>query len=429
MNNYILQALAVGGMILTGPVSAADSLKDTLENLVSSHKRMNASNADVEAARQNAKAAMGDWYPTLSITASIGHETQNKPADSVNTHYVPREVDAKLTQQLWDFGSSNSAIRSAGLTLEQTTLTRDATRQNLILEGLVAYLNVVRANKLMGFAKGSADNIKRQAELEDARVSRGSGFSTDVLQAKTQLAGAEAKLIQTRGALRSAVNRYRAVFGAPPEDISKLRIPTLPLELLPQSLESAIEETFKSNPQIHAAELSAKIAEEAIVKTRADEFLPTLNAVAEHISKKDKGGTLGNQHENLFKIEYSHSFNLGLTAVNTLKASEQSHISSVNTYGDTRDQIEEQVRNGWDSLETARDNAGYLKNQADIASEFLELARKERKLGNRSLIDVLSGETALINASSDATSAETDVAIAVFSLLGVTGKLESSIFQ
>ncbi|MDP6927867.1 MAG: outer membrane efflux protein, partial [Rhodospirillales bacterium] len=56
-------------------------------------------------------------------------------------------------------------------------------------------------------------------------------------------------------------------------------------------------------------------------------------------------------------------------------------------------------------------------------SEFLALARKERQLGNRSLIDVLSGETAFINATSDATSAETDVAIAVFTLLNNMGRL------
>jgi adhesin transport system outer membrane protein len=60
-----------------------------------------------------------------------------------------------------------------------------------------------------------------------------------------------------------------------------------------------------------------------------------------------------------------------------------------------------------------------LHLQANIASEFLELARRERQLGNRSLIDVLAGETALINASSDAASADTDVAIAVFALLNV----------
>jgi adhesin transport system outer membrane protein len=36
--------------------------------------------------------------------------------------------------------------------------------------------------------------------------------------------------------------------------------------------------------------------------------------------------------------------------------------------------------------------------------------RKERRFGRRSLIDVLAGETALINASSDAASAENSIA-------------------
>ena len=54
------------------------------------------------------------------------------------------------------------------------------------------------------------------------------------------------------------------------------------------------------------------------------------------------------------------------------------------------------------------------------------MARRERQLGNRSLIDVLAGETALINASSDATSADTDVAIAVFTMLNVMGQLDAN---
>ncbi|CAK0779291.1 hypothetical protein WCLP8_90002 [uncultured Gammaproteobacteria bacterium] len=41
----------------------------------------------------------------------------------------------------------------------------------------------------------------------------------------------------------------------------------------------------------------------------------------------------------------------------------------------------------------------------------------ELVLGLRSLIDVLSGETTLINAQSDAASAVADVAIAAFTLL------------
>lgn len=68
-------------------------------------------------------------------------------------------------------------------------------------------------------------------------------------------------------------------------------------------------------------------------------------------------------------------------------------------------------------------DAAHLHNQANIAAEFLDLARKERDLGRRSLIDVLSAETALINASSDAASADTDIALSVYKILNVMGKL------
>ena len=94
---------------------------------------------------------------------------------------------------------------------------------------------------------------------------------------------------------------------------------------------------------------------------------------------------------------------------------------------DLQDQIEEQARNAWSNLQTARENAALLRNQANISAEFLELARKERQLGKRSLIDVLSGETNLINAQSDAASAESDVVIAGLTLLSVMGQLGAEV--
>ena len=53
----------------------------------------------------------------------------------------------------------------------------------------------------------------------------------------------------------------------------------------------------------------------------------------------------------------------------------------------------------------------------------MALAREERRLGTRSLIDVLSGETAEINALSDAEAANSQVAIAAYTLLFIIGEL------
>jgi len=422
-----MAASVLVGFALAAPASTAGTLKEELTNLIARHKTMLAAEADVVAARENVSVAWGDWYPTLDVTGSWGYEKQVKPAGTADTDLTPRELSVSVTQQLWDFGSSNSSIRSSRLTLDQSLATREATRQNLLLQGITAHLNLIRANKLVQFAEGSVSNIKRQAELEDARVQRGSGFSTDVLQAKTQLAGANARVIQTKGGLRTLMNRYRAVFYKTPDDIASLAEPRIPTELLPKTLEEAIQLAHQGNPGLRASRVTADLAEESIVKSNIDEYYPSLEAIAEENHKIDQGGTTGSKLERIIKVELSYDFNLGLTAVNTLKAAKQSHLASVNRYGDTRDLTEEQARNAWDNLQTARENAGYLRNQADIAAEFLELARRERQLGNRSLIDVLAGETALINASSDATSAETNVAVAVFTLLNVMGALSPDV--
>ena len=415
--------------MLIFPKVKAETLKGALESLIRNHKSMIAANADLAAAKESVETAMGGWYPTLDLTANIGNEQRNKQTGSDDSNMVPRNIEMAIKQKIWDFGSTDSSIRSAKLTLQQSIASSDSTRQNLLLQGITAHYNVIRAQTLFDFATASAANIKRQSELENARVQRGSGLSTDVLQAKTQLAGAEARSIQSRGTLRTALNRYKAIFGQTPSNITSLKNPRLPLDRLPTSITDALGFVFKSNPDLNVSRIGTSIASETVRKTRADEFMPIFEASAANNVREDNGGSAGSTQEQIIKLEGTLSLNLGLTGINTLRASKYGHLANTSRYNDLRDQTEEQTRNAWDNLETARDNAIQLHNQANIAAEFLELARKERKLGNRSLIEVLGGETALINASSDAASADTTLAIAIYTLLSIMGEIKPKMFN
>ncbi len=399
-------------------------MTEEIAALIDTHSRIKAAEADLRNAEESAAAAVGGWQPNLSVTSGYGYENQQKGNSTADTSLPTRDLSVSIEQLLWDFGSTDASIERARLAYMQARFNLTATRQSLVLEGVTAYLDVIRQHKLVQFARASVENIKRQAELEDSRVSRGSGFSTDVLQAKTQLAGAESRLTQAQGALKIAFNRYRAVFGHDPGLIDDMSVPATPFVMLPAGIDDAVQIAFEENPGLEAAATDIQIARSDVEQTRADEFFPRIDASATKTLEKDADGTVGENNETLFLVELTYDFGLGFTANNTLEAAKQARIASDNRYIDARDLVEEQVRNAWDNLETARVNAGHLNNQADIAAEFLELARKERSLGNRSLIDVLTGETALINANSDATSAETDVAIAVYSLLTAMGRLE-----
>ena len=85
--------------------------------------------------------------------------------------------------------------------------------------------------------------------------------------------------------------------------------------------------------------------------------------------------------------------------------------------------IKQMLRTTWDGLKTAQQNFQFLTNQARISGEFLELARQERKAGNRTLLDVLGGETALINAQADAIAAQIEVLINSYTLMSLMGGL------
>ena len=84
--------------------------------------------------------------------------------------------------------------------------------------------------------------------------------------------------------------------------------------------------------------------------------------------------------------------------------------------------ITQMLRTTWDGLYRS-EKCRILTNQARISGEFLELARKERQAGNRTLLDVLNGETAFINAQSDAIAAKIEVLINSFTLLSLMGGL------
>ena len=198
-------AVSLLGTICVGGIAAkAESLADLVPGVLSSHDQIKAAEADVRAAKDRVRVAVGAWYPELTLTANYGYENQIKPEGTEDTDLTPRELDVSVTQLIWDFGATNSAVRIAALALEQSKAVLETVRPALLLRSATTYLNVQRAWEVLSYAKRSEGNIKRQTELETALVERGAGFSTDVLQAKVQLAGAQARRIQARGAVQVA---------------------------------------------------------------------------------------------------------------------------------------------------------------------------------------------------------------------------------
>jgi adhesin transport system outer membrane protein len=426
-----LAAIWMGGaalFVMAPAPGGAASLSDLLPQLIKQHNRIKSAEAAVGAAKERVRAAYGGWYPNLNVVSHYGYEKFTKPL-AKDTSLMTRELDFTVTQRVFDFGATASTVKTARLNLDLARSKSALARQSLILAAVTAYLNIFRAREALALARQSEDNIKKQTKLENALVERGAGLATDVLQAKVQLAGAEARRVRAEGALLTAFNRYRAVFGNEPGVLDDMVKPSLPVNRIPETINEAVTKALRNNLQLRSAKITTRIAREAVKSASTVNFLPSLNAIFNVKYKQDVAGLQNFQREMTGTVQLNWPFNLGLTALNTLKASKGDLTAMEKQFADARDQIEEMTRNAWDNLKTVKENAELLHNQANIAGEFLKFARKERILGRRSLLDVLSGETALINAKSNAASADIDVSIAVFTLLDAMDELDLADFE
>ena len=411
------------------PISSQDlntnsdfDLVSSLELVLKNHKLIEASKIDSKAAEFRVKQSKGAYYPSLDVTANYGHERIIKHGPTNDTQLVARDATAKITQTITDFGLRESTVKTSELSLQQSLALEKQIKNDLLLRALTAYLRVIQSRESVKYAVQSVANIKKQTELEDAAVSAGGGLTSDVLQAKTQLAGAQARLIQFEGVLDAAKHEFEYLYGFFPKILNDLKLIKSITDQLPQSIEETVENTMKNNPSLVAARITEDIGKEAINTARSSLF-PTIKGILSHSEKQDFGGIVGFKRESSAKIDFSYPLNLSFSEYAGKDAAVESYLATSTRIRDQENMIKQMVRTTWDGLDTAQKNAEFLSNQARISGEFLELARKERKAGNRTLLDVLGGETALINAQADAIAAKIEVLINSYTLLSLMGGL------
>jgi adhesin transport system outer membrane protein len=284
----------------------------------------------------------------------------------------------------------------------------------------------VRAREVLEYSRRSEASVLNLTKIESSLVELGRGYESNVLQAKVQLASAEARRVRADGALSIADARVAAVFGAlaPKVDYSQVAQPIA--ERLPASLEQAREAALKNNRQLEVGTYRSQALSHRAASVQAREVLPRLELVAERSRRNNWDTTMDKSRvdDNKVLVQLSWSFNLGMAGSSAKSAADQDLQASTQREAETRDLVLEQVAIAWRNLLVARQNSDTLANQVRIAGKFFEMATAERQMGRRTLLDVLSAEVALINAMSDLVSAEVDGNIAALTLLQATGQLD-----
>ncbi|MDA8135676.1 MAG: TolC family protein [Desulfobacteraceae bacterium] len=405
------------------------TLRGWLITVLKNNEEIKSFENQVEQAKARYSQSKGLYYPTMDLRADGGREKINKEfsADTEENRY---NITLRANQLITDFGKTQDSIARSGVLLDQANARLESKRQQVLLQGITAYINIVKARERLRLSRQSEERIKELTGIEKTLVEKQAGLSSDVLQAKSQLAGAMALRVQAEGELSIARNRFQVIFSHALDtvEIEQFTDIEAPFEKLPAMIEEAVSTAQKQNPELMVALFNTQIAEKDIDIAKAA-FYPQLNLYAEALRKDNEDGIKGYSDELSAGMEFRYNlFNGGMDRAALKSALANKNASSYNAEH-AQKIIREQVNNSWEQLSILKQRSDLLEQQAEIVENFLILAKKERKMGTRSLLDVLNGEINFINAVASSIATRQDTKIAAYNLFFAMGNINLELFE
>lgn len=422
-----LALLCLTAVVTTQSPASAQTLEAELADLVKNHPQIRAAIKTAASSRQEINKSAAGFLPTINLSGDIGPERIDSPAERAEANGNPSSrsrntATLTVTQNIFNGFATTSASRTARLNKLVNDSTLAITTQQVILDGISAYLDVLRQTQLVELAGQNEDTIQTQLNLEDERVQKGSGIAVDVLQAKQRLQLAKERRIRFEGNLEDAFTRFAQVFDHPP-NFDKLVDPVPSADLIPDSLDTAIDIALVENPNILNNDQLVEVAREARRSARADLY-PTIDIVGTANYEKNLNATLGTRREFSVLLQANWDLFTGLTTRANVAQAAFDYSASQDNYNFAVREVIQQVRVAWQNLQTTRQRLSLLENAVNIASEVFESRKRLREAGRETVINVLDAESQISNARINFASAIFDEREAVYQLLLSMGRLD-----
>ncbi|MEO1089104.1 MAG: TolC family protein [Pseudomonadota bacterium] len=400
-------------------------LETELADLVVNHPRLAAATDRVREADEGVREAKSLYLPEVAVSGRGGYAHFDTPArrvvevGSLSTgSYSSRAI---VRQRLFDGNGRAERVEIASIGLDRTELERQATLEDVLLEGATAYHAVIRDAILVEIAFAQEGSIKRQLNLEDERVRRGGGIAVDVLFAKARLQNAVQERVALEGEFARSKANYAQVFGRLP-DVDEMVEPIAPLQLLPETLDAALAIADAENLRLAIVreDLAAADRDRALARSS---YFPRIDLLGEGILEENVDGISGYRREAGAYIEFSWTLFDGFAREARTGQAAARFAANQNRTRDVDRLVREEVERAYVDLETARQRVGLLENAATIAAEVFEARRRLRALGEETAINVLDAESELFEARLELVEADFTSRIAVYRLAAALGRL------
>jgi outer membrane protein len=420
-----------------GPTPAlADTIEAALVRAYQNNPQLNAQRAQVRSTDENVPQALSGYRPKVSVTASAGYQytdtlttSGGSPTQIVRTEThganPPRSVGLTVTQTLFNGQQTANRTRAAE---SQVSGSREALRvleQTVLLNAATIYMDYLRDSAIVEVQKSNVRVLEQTLKQTQDRFNVGEVTRTDVAQSEAQLAAGKTQELTAESNLVTTRSNFRRIIGNEPAN----EAPGSPVDrFLPATLPAAVELSLVENPNVTSAMYGIDV-NFLQVKINEGALLPTVTLQGSVQQAYEQTLITPRSFGASAIAQVSVPVYQGGAEYSLIRQSKENLAQQRLVLETTRDQTRANTVTAWGQLVAGKAQVSSAQSQVTASEVALNGVREEAKAGQRTTLDVLNAQQALVNARVALVTAQHDRVVASYAVLNSVGRLSPQVLN
>ena len=420
-----LAASAAPMLFLTATPVLAETIESALVRAYQDNPQLNAQRASVRSTDENVPQALSGYRPKIAVTASGGSQysdTTLKSGGSIASQHGingPWSAGATITQTLYNGGQTGNRTRAAE---SQVSAAREGLRvleQSVLLSAATIYMDYLRDSAIVEVQRSNVNVLEQTLKQTQDRFNVGEVTRTDVAQSQAQLAAGRTQLLAAESTLTTTRANFRRIIGSDPQNPQ----PGSPVDrYLPKTLAQAVSVGLVENPNVTAAMYGIDVSH-LQVKVNEGALFPTVTLQGNVQQANEQTLTAFKAFNASATANISIPIYQGGAEYALIRQSKETLAQQRLNLDQVRDQTRATVAQGWGQLVATKSQVASAQAQVTASEIALNGVREEARVGQRTTLDVLNAQQALVNARIALVTAQHDRVVASYTVLNAVGRL------
>ncbi|WP_291564907.1 TolC family outer membrane protein [Bradyrhizobium sp.] len=409
----------------------ADTMEAALLRAYQNNPQLNAQRATVRATDENVPQALSGYRPKVAVTASGGAQYTNQLAIGSTGRKLedgpqsPHAVGVTVTQTLFNGNQTANKTRAAE---SQVSGAREGLRlmeQSVLLAAATIYMDYLRDAAILEVQRNNTRVLEVTLKQTRDRYSAGLVTPTDVAQSEAQLAAGRSQEFAAEATLTTTRANFRRIIGTEPAQLA----PGSPVDrYLPATLQGAIALSLAENPNVTAAMFGIDVGF-LNVKVNEGALFPSVTLQASAQKSWQQTITSIKLSSAAAAAQVSVPIYQGGAEYSLIRQSKETLERQRLNLEQVRDQARADLVTAWGQLLAGKAQVASAQAQVTASEIALLGTRKEATVGQRTVLDVLNAQQALVNARVALVTAEHDRVVASYAVLNTIGRLSPQVLR